>query len=218
MEELNGAGLGEIPIDLAMGVLTALQGASYGVICGALGIPLAKKIGLWRDERTLAKSAVMVAVLVGIFGGVAMILPDMFYFGKQSQAIMDSYAEKPTLVYIFGCLTYGGIIEEVMLRLFFMSLVAFLLHKIFGKNAVEPSGKILTIANIVSALLFAALHLPTTFMLLGNTPMLIVRCFLLNGGLGALFGWLYQKYGLRYAMIAHGGCHLVSKLIWLLFI
>ena len=218
IEELNGAGLGQIPADLAMGVLTALQGASYGVICGVLGIPLAKKVGLWKDERTLTKGALVIAILVGIFGGIVMILPDMLYFGKQSQAVMDSYAVKPTLVYIFGCLTYGGIIEEVMLRLFFMSLVAFILHKIFGKNALEPSGKILTIANIVSALLFAVGHLPTTFMLLGNTPILIIRCLLLNGGLGLLFGWLYQKYGLRYAMIAHGGCHLVSKLIWILFI
>ena len=42
--------------------------------------------------------------------------------------------------------------------------------------------------------------------------------FLLNGGIGLLLGWLYRKYGLRYAMIAHAGCHLVSKLIWILFI
>ena len=41
---------------------------------------------------------------------------------------------------------------------------------------------------------------------------------LILGGLGFLFGYLYQKYGLRYAMIAHGGCHIVSKLIWVLFI
>lgn len=218
IEELNGAGLGQIPIDLAMGVFTALQGASYGIICGALGIPLAKKDGLWWDERALTKRGLTVALWVGILGGVAMILPDMLYFGKQSQAVMDSYAGKPTLVYIFGCLTYGGIIEEVMLRLFFMSLVAFILHKIFGKNALMPSQTVLTVANIVSALLFAVGHLPTTFMLLGNTPILIIRCLLLNGGLGFLFGWLYQKYGLRYAMIAHGGCHIVSKLIWILFI
>ena len=39
-----------------------------------------------------------------------------------------------------------------------------------------------------------------------------------NGGIGLLFGLLYRKYGLRYAMIAHGGCHVVSKLIWILFV
>ena len=55
-------------------------------------------------------------------------------------------------------------------------------------------------------------------MLMRLTPMIIFRCFLLNGGFGLLFGWLYRKYGLRYAMIAHGGCHVVSKLIWILFV
>ena len=218
VEELNGAGLEQIPLHIVMGIVTALQGATYGVICGALGIPLAKKVGLWRDERSIAKEPLTVAVFVGIIGGLLMILLDILYFNKHSQAVMDSYAVKPNLLYIFGCLTYGGVIEEVMLRLFFMSLVAFILHKLFGKGAPEASAATLTVANLLSALLFAAGHLPATFMLLGNTPTLIVRCFLLNGGLGILFGWLYQKYGLRYAMIAHGGCHIVSKLIWVFFL
>ena len=55
-------------------------------------------------------------------------------------------------------------------------------------------------------------------ILLGNSPMFIFRCFLLNGGLGLLFGWLFRKYGLRYAMVAHGGCHIVSKLAWILLL
>ena len=77
---------------------------------------------------------------------------------------------------------------------------------------------ILECERIIEAVLFAAGHLPVTFILFGNSPIIIFRCFLLNGGLALLFGYLYQKYGLRYAMITHGGCHIVSKLIWILFI
>jgi membrane protease YdiL (CAAX protease family) len=113
---------------------------------------------------------------------------------------------------------YGGVIEEVMLRLFNMSLVAFLLHKIFWRKQENTPVAALVTANIVSALLFAAGHLPATLMMLGSSPMIIFRCFLLNGGFGLAFGWLYRKYGLRYSMIAHGGCHVVSKLIWILFV
>jgi membrane protease YdiL (CAAX protease family) len=76
----------------------------------------------------------------------------------------------------------------------------------------------MVIANVIASILFAVGHLPATAQLLGLTPMIIARCLLLNGGLGLLFGWLYRKYGLRYAMIAHGGCHIISKLIWILFI
>jgi hypothetical protein len=71
---------------------------------------------------------------------------------------------------------------------------------------------------MISALLFAAGHLPATYMLLGNSPMILFRCFLLNGGIGLLFGRLFRKYGLRYAMLAHAGTHIVSKLIWILFL
>nr|MBE6545020.1 CPBP family intramembrane metalloprotease [Oscillospiraceae bacterium] len=131
---------------------------------------------------------------------------------------MNSYAAKPTIPYLLATVTYGAIIEEVMLRLFWMSLIAFLLHKLFGKKHNKPTVVILIVANVVASILFAAGHLPANASLFGLTPMIIVRCFLLNGGLGLLFGRLYRKYGLRYSMIAHGGCHIVSKLIWILFI
>ena len=39
-----------------------------------------------------------------------------------------------------------------------------------------------------------------------------------NGGIGLMFGRLYRKHGIAYAMIAHAGCHIVSKLIWVLFL
>lgn len=201
-----------------LALITAVQSAGYGLVLGAAGIFLGKKTGLWKDETSFTKKPLRAANVVAIFGGAALILPDLLYFGRHIQPVMDSYAVKPTLAYILGAVVYGGVIEEVMLRLFMMSLVAFLLHKIFGRKTQRPSTAILVAANVIAALLFAAGHLPATEMLMGLTPMIVFRCFLLNGGLGLLFGWLYRKYGLRYAMIAHGGCHVVSKLIWILFV
>ena len=201
-----------------LGLVTALQGAGYGVVLGAIGIVLAKKLGLWKDEITFERKPLVAAMLISFVGGLAMILLDIFWFGNASQVIRDSYLEKPTPVFILGSVLYGGVIEEVMLRLFLMSLLAFLLHKIFGKGRELPAPLVLVTANILSALLFAAGHLPATAMLMGITPVILVRCFLLNGGIGLGFGWLYGKHGLRYAMIAHAGCHVVSKLIWILFI
>lgn len=213
-QQIMGQGLTR-PI---LGLVTAVQSAGYGLVCGVLGILLGKKTGLWKDERSLERRPLMVANIAAIVGGMALILPDLLYFGRHIQPIMDSYAVKPTLAYILAAVLYGGVIEEVMLRLFMMSLVAFLLHKLFWKKQENTPTAALVTANVVSALLFAAGHLPATAMLMRLTPMIIFRCFLLNGGFGLLFGWLYRKYGLRYAMIAHGGCHVVSKLIWILFV
>lgn len=201
-----------------LGLVTALQSASYGIVLGALGILLGKKTGLWKDERKITKKPLLITLAISLIGGLALILPDILFFGKHVQAIMDSYAVKPTASYMLASVLYGGVIEEVMLRLFMMSLIAFLLHKLFGKKAEYPTTGILIVANVIAAILFAAGHLPATAQLIGITPMILLRCFLLNGGFGLLFGYLYRKYGLRYAMLAHGGCHVVSKLIWILFV
>lgn len=201
-----------------LGLITAIQSAVYGFFIGALGIILAKKINLWKDEKSITKKPLIVSVIVSIFCGVVMILSDILFFGYYSEVILSSYAVKPTISFIIATVTYGAVIEEVMLRLFAMSLIAFILHKLFEKNSENTSTLILIISNVIAATIFAAGHLPTTFIMIGSSPIIILRCFLLNGGIGLLFGRLYRKYGLRYAMIAHGGCHIVSKLIWILFI
>ena len=201
-----------------IGIVTALQSAGYGLVLGVLGILLGKKTGLWKDETSITKKPLLFAILISVIGGLALILPDILFFGKYIPAILSMYESKPTIPYLLATVTYGAVIEEVMLRLFIMSLLAFVLHKLFGKKTEKPATSILIAANVIAALLFAAGHLPATEMMMGITPMILFRCFLLNGGFGLLFGWLYRKYGLRYAMLAHGGCHIVSKLIWILFI
>lgn len=199
-----------------LGIITAVQAAGYGLILGAVGILLGKKTGLWKDERKLAKKPLILTAIAAILGGMLLILSDLLFFGNYSDAIRESYAVKPTVTYILAAVVYGGVIEEVMLRLFFMSLLEFLLQKLFRKGSGTTS--VLIAANLIAALLFAAAHLPATAVLMGLTPMIAFRCFLLNGGLGLAFGWLYRKFGLRYAMLAHAGCHVVSKLIWILFV
>ena len=218
VDELNAGGLGDLNINLLIGIMTAVQAAGYGLFLGAAGIWLGKQTGLWKDEISVERKPLTVTMVAAVVGGLALILPDLLFFGPRIPAVMDSYASKPTATYMLAAMLYGGVIEEVMLRLFFMSLVAFLLHKLLGKGSPKPTTGILIAANIVAALLFATGHLPGTFQLLGDSPLIIFRCILLNGGFGLLFGWLYRKYGLRYAMLAHGGCHAVSKLIWILFV
>ena len=217
-DELSAAGLGGFPTDIIMGVITSVQAAGYGIFLGAAGIFLGKRIGLWKDEKKITKKPLIASFIISVVGGMVLILSDILFFGNYSKIIMDSYVAKPTMPYLIASIIYGGVIEEVMLRLFWMSLVAFVLWKIFDRKNERPSVSVLITANIIAALLFAAGHLPATATMLGLSPMIVFRCFLLNGGLGLTFGWLYRKYGLRYSMIAHGGCHIVSKLIWIIFI
>ena len=214
VQEIYAQGLN----DTLIAAVTAVQSAGYGLVLGAAGIWLGKKIGLWRDERTVTRTPLLWAAAVSVIGGLFLILPDILYFGRHIPAIAESYAVKPTIPYLLAAVTYGAVIEEVMLRLFAMSLIAFLLWKVFARRQETPSVGILVAANVIAALLFAAGHLPANFAMIGTTPLVIFRCFLLNGVFGLAFGALYRRYGLRYAMIAHGGCHIVSKLIWIVWL
>lgn len=218
IEELSALGLVQIPVNILLGIITAVQSAAYGLVLGGIGLIIAKRCGLWEDEIELEAKPTVLAAIVSIVGGLLMILPDTLYFAQHSDAIRYSYLTKPTVAYMLASVTYAAVIEEVIIRLFLMSLIALILHKIFDRGEDEPSVTVLALANVISALLFAAGHLPVTLSMIGDSPLIIFRCFALNGVLGIAFGWLYRKYGLRYAMIAHGGCHIVSKLIWILFI
>ena len=215
-EEIRQEILSQGISNVLLGAISAVQAAGYGLVLGAAGIFLGKKTGLWKDERKLEKKPLTCTAIVAILGGMLLILPDLLIFGNYSEVVRDSYAVKPTVSYMLAAVIYGGVIEEVMLRLFFMSLLAFLLQKLFRRESGTTG--VLIAANVIAAMLFAAAHLPATAMLMELTPVILFRCFLLNGGFGLVFGWLYRKYGLRYAMLAHAGCHVVSKLIWILFI
>ena len=150
-QELYAQGLN----DTLLGLVTALQSAGYGLFLGAAGIWLGKKVGLWKDERHITTKPLVAALVISVVGGLALILPDLLFFGKYEQVLLDMYAVKPTIPYLLATVTYGAVIEEVMLRLFMMSLVAYVLHLLFERKRDSVSAAVLVAANVVSALLFA---------------------------------------------------------------
>lgn len=191
-------------------------GILFGLILASIGIILSKKIKLWKEFK-INKKALITTIIITIIGALVLFPGDKLIFGSFNTWVLEQYTVKPTIYKIIGGLLVGGIIEEVMMRLFFMSLIVFIISK-FYKNKKEIPTIIFIIANIISTLLFAAGHLPSTLTMTSLTPIIIIRCFLFNGGLGLCFGYLYRKYGIGYAMISHGLCHLISDILMILFI
>ncbi len=62
---------------------------------------------------------------------------------------------------------------------------------------------------LTSALLFALVHLPAWLAVAHPTTTLIGAVLLLNGAGGLLFGWLFWRWGLPYAII----CHFVGDVV-----
>ena len=198
-------------------IITVVQNVGLIMFCCFFGYILAEKLGLWKPI-IFEKRALTVTFLLSALVGIILSL-DPWTFGNLIDGIKESTAAGMTVYGIIASILYGGIIEEILMRLFVMSLIAFLISKIFFKKREDVPAKVFVIANIVAALLFAAGHLPATLVTFGElSPMLLFRCFLFNGGFGMLFGWLYRKHGLHYAMLSHMTAHIVSKIIWFVFI
>ena len=200
-------------------VVAAVQTVGYALFCGFFGYILADKIGLWKPIQ-FEKRSLIVTLVISVVGGIVFSL-DHWVFGSMIDGIQAANVAGLTVSGVIASVLYGGIIEEVMLRLFFMSLIAFIVWKLFFKKLDKENipTSVFVVANIVAALLFAAGHLPATISIFGIlTPLILFRCFLLNGGFGLVFGWLYRKHGIVYAMMGHALFHIVSKLIWLIFI
>lgn len=194
-------------------VVAVVQVLGYAIGLGIPGIYLANKVGLWKEFKFERKYFIS-ACIVALVSGIIIQLGDRLIFVHLSPEIANyTSSGMPTLSYMLMCYTYGGVIEEVMMRLFLMSLITFILYKVFGKKAKEVPTYMYVVANIIAALLFAAGHLPATMITFGLTPVIIARCFILNGVPGFLFGELYRKHGIHYAMVAHAGAHVVMHII-----
>lgn len=198
-------------------LITAVQTVGYTAFCGFFGYRLAEKTGLMRSFR-LEKKPLLKTLGICLVCGVIFSL-DYWTFGKWIPAVGEATAAGVSWNALVASVLYGGVIEEVMLRLFMMSLLAWLGWKLFFRKREQIPAGVIVGANVIAALLFAAGHLPATVSMLGGLTLpIVLRCFLLNGGFGLLFGWLYRKYGIQYSMLGHAMLHIVSKLIWVIFI
>ncbi len=199
-------------------VIVMLQYAIlYGLLLAIIGVFISKKVDLWKKFK-YDKNAFKITMIITIIGALLLYPGDKLIFGRFSSFVSDQYVNTPTFAKIISGLLLGGVIEEVMMRLFLMSLFVYVISKLFYKKEKTIPSKVYIISNIITAILFALGHLPSTMSMTTLTPALIIRCFLFNGGLGLLFGYLYKKYGIAYAMISHGLCHLFSDIFMILFV
>ena len=97
------------------------------------------------------------------------------------------------------------------MRLFLMSLVAWLVGKRWKTPEGRPSAGAFVTAIVVVALLFGLGHLPATAAMAPLTSVIVIRALVMNGVAGAAFGYLYWRHGLEAAMMAHMSTHLVMQ-------
>lgn len=183
----------------------------YGLL-GVAGYWFARKLGLpgIYSEGGNWRGWVVIPLGLGLLCGLAIIIVDSVF------APVNGFGHLPHPAFPLSIIASlsAGIGEEILFRGFVFGLWGFILNWAFKRFNGRTAA--LWIANVISALGFAASHLGTVMVLTKATsladlnPVLIVEIFLLNGVVGIIAGERYMKDGL----VAAAGVHFWTDVFW----
>jgi hypothetical protein len=208
-----------MPLPLLL-IVQGVQNAVLFTVVGGVGLLLATRIGLglpfvegWVNGQPIwprLPRVALVAAVTGVVVAALVIVLDSWAFQPGLAALLAARGVKlpqsinpPAWQGLLASI-YGGIAEETMLRLGVLTLFAWLGRFVSHTPEHRPTLAVLWIANVLAAILFGLGHLPATASIgIPITGLVILRAVVLNGAIGLLAGWLYWRWGLESAMIAH---------------
>ena len=220
---IQGSTLSELDLPIPTWLLILLQVLQNTVLFALvifIGLVAANRVGLGLPilEAKLqgesigqrVKAFLLPSILLGILGSALVILLDILVFNPllmtelgDKAALFSQGALQPAAWKGLLASFYGGISEEILLRLGMMSVLVWLGSFISKTKDGLPTSAVLWTANILAAVLFGLGHLPATAALFPITPLVILRAITLNGLIGIAFGYLYFRHGLEAAMLSH---------------
>jgi membrane protease YdiL (CAAX protease family) len=222
--ELFGSRLDVQAPNVAMPTVLALALIQNGILLAVailVGMSRSNRVGLrmplvqaWTTgtRASLGQAGVAPALLAGAAVGAVLVAIEALVFLRHLPRAMHSLFAIPLWKRLLAGVLYGGITEELFMRLFLMSLVAWLCGRRWKTPDGLPAAGAFWIAIVLVAVLFGLGHLPATSVITPLTPTLAVRALVLNGVAGIAFGYLYWKRGLEAAMVGHMSAHLVMQI------
>lgn len=195
-----------------------------------LGLYLAKRMGMGApifealiDKKKLPSEKIRFALIYAPIIGLVVSIAT-FAVGFIPSAIstdVEVASIVPTAFESFLSAFYGGIFEEITMRLFFMTfytwLISFFISKI-SKRKVMPSKIGIWCSILLAGLAFGLGHLLTAAQMFPLTPLVVLKILLGNGISGIVFGYLYWKKGLEASMSAHFTGDIVLHVIPMFFV
>lgn len=187
-----------------------------------VGLILYKRVGFkmpilegWLEGKEVGnylKSILGISVGLGVLAGILIILVS-FLFTSASSILQGAELTVPVWKGLLASF-YGGIGEEILFRLFVMTVIVWIFYKIKKTPEGKPTTTGIWLAIIITAILFGVGHLPITGSITAITPLVIARAIVLNGIGAIIFGWLYWKKGLESAMISHFSADIVLHVLF----
>lgn len=199
----------------AMVLLSGLQTAVLLALAVGVGAWLSPRVGLqapavsaWLAGQPVGP-ALRTQWLAGLWGGLAgaVWLWALAQIAPEALKPADPGSAMPLAVKLL----YGGITEELLVRWGVMTLLLWLGWRTAQRGQGRPAGAVVAVAVLLSALLFAAGHLPAAQAIAGTLTAPVVAFVLVgNTAFGLVAGWLFARRGLEAAVIAHVLAHLLS--------
>mgnify|MGYP001031231533 CR=1 FL=1 len=213
--------LANLPMPVQL-LINGVQPVIFVVIASMVGAALSTRLGLRSklagDTVVLPRNAWWQTLGLGVAVCLVVIVLDLLTRGLMppvkpgSEALLSGLSHT-TVASVLGALLYGGITEEVLLRWGLMTLLIWLGWRLLQKGEGAPKAGLVWTMIVVTAVLFGLGHLPTTAMTYDLTPFVVMRAIVFNGLFGVLAGWLYWKYCLEMAMLAHMAFHVVLTVV-----
>ena len=213
-----------LPVPFYVIVLSSvIQNAVLFAVAIFIGLTLYKKVGLglpiiegWLEGKPVKDyltSILPISIGLGLAAGILII--GFQYIFSILGIVINAPASQLTPPAWQGLLAsfYGGINEEILLRLFIMTLLVWLFFKIKKTDTGKPTKTSFWLAIIIAAILFGAGHLPTVSAITTLNLPIVAYVITLNSIGGIIFGWLYWKKGLESAMIAHFSADIILHVI-----
>ena len=204
-----------IPLPLLI-LVGAVQNLALFALVVWLGLKLSRSLGLgapllesWVTGKPELNVCLDRSLMVGLPTGVVLVFSlfiSLLALAPRLPNLPFVIAAKlPIWKRLLGCF-YGGVYEEILTRLFLLTLIAWIANRSLSKTAPKLSNSVFWFANISAAIIFGLGHLPSASLLMPITPLVVFAALTLNGVAGIAFGYLYRAYGLEAAMIAHYIC------------
>ncbi|MFZ2310715.1 MAG: CPBP family glutamic-type intramembrane protease [Patescibacteria group bacterium] len=211
---LSSSNITITPVLLAAQMIQSIVLYSIAIF---LGLLLVKRTGFkmpildgslkGKEAKKYLKSILGISISLGILAGILIILFSL-PFGSLSSSFLQAEVSVSTWKSLLASF-YGGISEEILLRLCLMTFLVWITFKIKKTKDGLPTTVGIWAAIIISSIIFGLGHLPVTSAITAITPIVVIRAIALNGIGGIIFGWLYWKKGLESAMISHFSADIV---------
>ncbi|WP_434509912.1 CPBP family intramembrane glutamic endopeptidase [Desulfitobacterium sp. AusDCA] len=203
-----------IPAQIAQTLVLSALASFFGLLLArriGFGAPILEGITGGEKQKGYLKSILGSSVLWGILGGVLVVLL-CIPFWNISVELMKAEMAVPVWKSALA-IFYGGTAEEILFRLFLMTLLVWITSKIKKTKDGGPTKIGVWLAIIITGVIFGLGHLGITNALTAITGGVILRAVLLNSSLSIIYGWLYWKKGLESAMIAHFSTDIVLHIL-----